>query len=152
MLLEEETYKKFGYYARDLAPKSNKSILAACDECGKIREMKKSQYRAFCRSCARKGEKHFNFGKHLSVETRRKIGKANKDKPLMKKLGRKRGRANRGRRHSEATKKRMGDALRGEKNHNYGKHLSVETRRKLSEINKGKQHSKETREKMRDGR
>jgi hypothetical protein len=34
MILEEETYKKFGYYPRDLSRRSGKRILAACDKCG----------------------------------------------------------------------------------------------------------------------
>ena len=37
MILEEETYRKFGYYPGDLKPKSNKKVLAMCDECEKVR-------------------------------------------------------------------------------------------------------------------
>ena len=54
-----------------------------------------------------KGENHFNYGKQLSEETRRKISEGNKGK---------------------RTK---------ELNHNYGKKLSEETRRKISEGMKG---------------
>lgn len=60
MILEEETYKKWGYYPRDLKPQSGKKTLAACDDCGKVRVTSKNHYYALCRSCAqkkRKGEK-----------------------------------------------------------------------------------------------
>lgn len=54
MILEEETFEKFGYYSRDLKPKSGKKIFAACDDCGKVRVLHKSGYHAFCRSCVAK--------------------------------------------------------------------------------------------------
>lgn len=54
MILEEKTYEKFGYYPSDLKPKSGKKILAACDDCGKVRELGKSYYHALCGSCATK--------------------------------------------------------------------------------------------------
>ena len=57
MILEEETYEKFGYYPRDLKFKSGKKILAACDECGKIRITSKNAYCALCKSCVRTGER-----------------------------------------------------------------------------------------------
>lgn len=56
MILEEETYKKFGYYPSDLKPKSNKKILVACDGCGKVRMITRKNYRSLCFSCARKGK------------------------------------------------------------------------------------------------
>lgn len=60
MILEEETYRKFGYYPSDWAPRSHKKILAACDECGKVRVISKGAYRSLCKSCRQKGEKsHF---------------------------------------------------------------------------------------------
>jgi hypothetical protein len=37
MILEEETYEKFGYYPSDLLPHSGKVILVACADCNKIR-------------------------------------------------------------------------------------------------------------------
>jgi endogenous inhibitor of DNA gyrase (YacG/DUF329 family) len=51
MILEEETYKRFGYFPRDLTVKSNKAILVACDDCGKIRQSSKHAYRSRCKSC-----------------------------------------------------------------------------------------------------
>lgn len=61
MILEEETYRKFGYYPRELLPHSGKKILATCDDCGKVRILFKYAYRALCPSCSCKGEKHRNW-------------------------------------------------------------------------------------------
>ena len=80
VILEEETYNRFGYYPSDLTQCSGKPILAACDDCGKIRKTAKHDYRAFCPSCVSKGNRHSNYGKHLSKETRKKISNSNKNK------------------------------------------------------------------------
>ena len=56
MILEEETFEEFGYYSSDLKHKSRKRVIAACNECGKIRVIRKQSYRAFCFSCAMKGK------------------------------------------------------------------------------------------------
>lgn len=52
MILEEETYKKFGYYPSDLPVSSHKRIIVKCDNCDKVREIAKGAYRALCKSCA----------------------------------------------------------------------------------------------------
>ena len=124
MILEEETFKEFGYYPSDLKPKSSKKILAACDGCGKIREICKYSCPDFCISCAQKGERNHAYGKHLSKETREKISKANK-----------------GRKHNELTKQKIGKAHKG-------KYVSEETKRKMSEATKGMHHSRETKKKI----
>ena len=61
MILEKETYKEFGYYSYELKPHSDKFILAACDDCGKIRTLRKNQYSSLCRSCATKGERNYGW-------------------------------------------------------------------------------------------
>ena len=62
MILEEETFKKFGYYPSDLKPKSNKRILVQCDDCGRIREIDRCNYTtSLCQSCTRKGKRHPNW-------------------------------------------------------------------------------------------
>lgn len=76
MILEEETFDKFGYYPSDLKPKSHKRILVACDDCGKIREICKDGYHDFCKPCAQKGEKNPFFGKHHTEEAKKKISEA----------------------------------------------------------------------------
>lgn len=115
MILEEETYEKFGYYPSDLKQKSNKRILVTCDECGKIREIYKKGYHDFCRSCARKGEKHYNFGKHTSEETKQKISDAQKGEKSHFY----------GKHHPKETRKKISDAKKGKK-------VTEKTRKKQS--------------------
>lgn len=52
MNLEEETYKKFGYYPNELAAQSHKYIISKCKGCGEIREIQKRHDPGFCRKCA----------------------------------------------------------------------------------------------------
>lgn len=73
MILEEETFEKFGYYPSDLTPKSRKRILAKCDGCGKIRELYRQGYHSLCKSCVKKGARHPLFGKHHSEKSKQKI-------------------------------------------------------------------------------
>ena len=61
MIDEEATFEKFGYYAKDLKQKSAKKIVAVCDDCGKVRVLRKFQHRAFCRSCSKKGANSYNW-------------------------------------------------------------------------------------------
>ena len=69
VILEEETFREFGYISSELKPKSHKEILAACDECGKVRAIQKGHYHSLCRSCS-------NRGRHPSEETRGKMREA----------------------------------------------------------------------------
>lgn len=73
MIDEEETFRRFGYYSEDLTPKSNKKIVARCDDCGKIRELKKEDYRDLCQSCSSSGKRHHLYGKFHSDETKEKM-------------------------------------------------------------------------------
>ena len=41
MILEEETFKVYGYYSWELALQSHNKILAACNDCGKVRKLQK---------------------------------------------------------------------------------------------------------------
>ena len=123
MILEEETYAKFGYYSSDLSPKSCKKIVVACDKCGIVRTITKHcNISGLCKSCCQKGKYH-------SEETKRKISESEKGKKLTEEHKRKISEAHKGERNhmfgkhlSEETKKKMGDAHRGTKNHNYGKY------------------------------
>ena len=91
MILEKETFEKFGYYPGDLKSKSQKRIIVQCDDCGEIREIGAHQYRPFCRSCAFKGVKnHFYRKKHTKI-TKQKISNANasikpEDKDILSKI------------------------------------------------------------------
>lgn len=83
-----------------------------------------------------KGENHHNFGKHLSEETRQKIGESLKGehnpmfaKHLSEETRRKLSEAKKGKQKSEEWKRKISEAHKG-------KHLSEETRRKMSESQK----------------
>ncbi len=88
------------------------------------------------------GEKNPMFGKHHSVETKQKIGGANKGKVI-----------------TTEVKQKMSVAQTGEKNHFFGKYHDDETLQKISLYRKGcigeknhffgKHHSKDTKEKIR---
>lgn len=78
MILRKETYDKFGYYPEDLKPKSDKMIIATCDNCGIIRVVRKNGYKGFYKSCVQRGEKHPNFGKKRSEETKKRISETRK--------------------------------------------------------------------------
>lgn len=51
MIYHIQTYYTYGYWPEDLKPQSNKLIIAACDNCGKIRILKKCHYKDLCQSC-----------------------------------------------------------------------------------------------------
>ena len=150
MILEEETYEKFGYYPNELKPQSHKRVLAACDGCEKIREIYQFSYHSLCNRCANKAEKSYmygrsgentpRFGQHHLEGTKQKIRNAQKGKKS----------AWFGKHHSEETKKKMGEnhadrkgeknpmfGKKGEKAPNFDKHPSEETRKKLREATKG---------------
>ena len=136
MILEKETYEKFGYYSSDLSPQSHKKILTACDDCGKIREVKKCHYRTLCISCGCKKRHHIGFwGKNHSEESKRIMRKKHKGQKS----------AMLGKYHSDAAKRKNREA-------HLGKHPSKETREKMSEAQLGRRHSEETKAKMRERR
>lgn len=58
MILEEETYKKFGYWPKDLSKTSHKKIVTRCDDCGKIREPRRENYCKLCHKCACRNEEY----------------------------------------------------------------------------------------------
>jgi hypothetical protein len=162
MILEEETFSEFGYYPGELKPHSRKKILAACDECGKVRAIKKYAYHALCNSCARRGNNHPNYGNHLSEETKKKISEAlkgNKNvirgekhpmfgKHRSEEVKKKISEANKGHHPSEETRKKLSEAKKGENHPNYGKLMSEEQKRKISESSEGKHLSEEHKRKI----
>lgn len=113
VILEEETFKEFKYYPRDLKTKSNKQIFAKCDKCGKIRITSKNGYCELCFLCAQKG-------KYLSEEDKRKMSDArigNKN-PFY------------GKHHTEETKLKISNAASGTSNLRYV-HIDKEVLREL---------------------
>lgn len=134
MILEIETFKKFGYYSNDLSPKSSKKIIVACDKCGKIREITKYNYRALCKSCIRKGKKNPNYGREFSKETKQKISDNHADF---------RGEKSSlyGKHPSKETREKMSDTwkerFKNPENHPwYGRHHSDISKEKISTSNK----------------
>ena len=63
MILEQETFESFGYYPSELTYGSIKPILAACNDCRKIRKTSKNNYRTMCPSCAKGGTRNPMFGR-----------------------------------------------------------------------------------------
>jgi G:T-mismatch repair DNA endonuclease (very short patch repair protein) len=131
VILEKETFEKFGYYPRDLTSHSGKKIIAACDDCGKIREPSRQMYRSLCFSCSRrlqKGKKAPGYGKFPSAETRKKMSIANRGekhylygKHLPEETRRKIGIAGKGRHPSEETRKKIGASRKGDKHPMFGR-------------------------------
>lgn len=157
MIDEDETKRRFGYYLDELAEHSGKKVVAICSGCGKIRELSKRRHRSLCKSCGIKGEKHYNFGKHLSEETRKKLSIAHKklDKEARMRMSENRKGEKHpmfGKHHSAKTKKKISDALKGEKNPWFGKHHNDETRKKIGAANKGKHRTDDERAKIREAR
>ena len=54
MIDEDRTMQLYGYTSNELAPKSNKKIVAVCEECGAYRVISMQGYRALCHGCAQK--------------------------------------------------------------------------------------------------
>lgn len=77
MILEDATFKAFGYYPSELKPKSHKRIIAACDDCGKVRIASKAAYHSLCISCALKGNTHL-LGYVPTEEHKAKLSEAKK--------------------------------------------------------------------------
>lgn len=119
MILEEETYEKFGYYPNDFAPHSHKPVLATCDNCGKIRQVQKRISHHLCHSCGVKrnrpdvtGENNPMFGRHHTDKTIEKMRNAN--------------RCLRGRHHSLEHCANISKALEGRKHPNWKGGISFE--------------------------
>jgi len=102
-------------------------------------------------SLSHSGEKHHNFGKHLSNQTKKKISEANKGsnhpmfgKTIPDEIKKKisisnKGRPahNKGKSPNKETRDKISNSLKGPKNHNYHRDFSKEHRAKISIANKG---------------
>jgi group I intron endonuclease len=94
-------------------------------------------------SLAKQGQPSHNKGKHLSLETKAKIGKASKGRKHTEEAKQKNRLAHLGKQHTEEWKSKMSQLFSGEGNPmygkvgelapNFGKHLSEETKRKISQ-------------------
>lgn len=96
-----------------------------CIDCGvKICEVSKR-----CRSCAKQGKHHPNYGRKFSLQHRKNISLSQKGKKLSAEHKRKIGLSGKGRKHSLISRKKMSEALLGHK-------VSIKTRKKMSIIAK----------------
>lgn len=61
MILEEATKEAYGYYSKELMPRSMKLIIVSCELCGKTRVIPKDGYHYLCLSCTQKGKNNPNW-------------------------------------------------------------------------------------------
>jgi len=111
----------------DGKPTKTKSLVE-CDDCGTKRLILKGNAirnvgSKFCRSCCRKGEKQYLFGRHHSKKTRSKMSLSAKGKIF-----------------SQETLEKLSLTKLGEKNPMFGTHHTEEFKRKLSESERGEKH------------
>lgn len=52
MILEKETFEKYGYYPTNLSKYPERKIIVKCDRCNKIREILIYNYSGLCKSCS----------------------------------------------------------------------------------------------------
>lgn len=93
------------------------------------------------------------LGVRRSLETRRKMGEAQRGRPCSAETRSKISESLKGRNReplSEEWRRKLSIALSGERHPNYGKHLSKETGRKIGEANKRRVVTEETKQKMSD--
>lgn len=88
------------------------------------------------------GDKHPMYGKQVSEETKRKLSEINTGKQLSEETKRKISKSliNLHKHHSKETKQKIAESHKGEKCYMYGKHFPEETKRKLSEAMRGEKN------------
>jgi len=95
-----------------------------------------------------RGEKSFNYGKHHSEETKKKISESHKGKKLSEEHRRKISEALKGRIITGEWKRKISEVTKGKNNPFYGKNHSEEAKRKLSKFHENKKLPEETKLKM----
>ena len=136
MILEEATFKKFGYFPDDLKRFSNKKVLVICNECNNEFEVNFSEVsRGWGKFCSTICKSNAQKGKHHSEKTKQKIRKASI-----------------GRHPTEETRQKLRKANKGEANSNFGKSPNKKTRQKLSDAGKRRFLKESEREKLRIAR
>jgi len=103
MIIEQGTYRWFGYYPKDLKPCSEKKILVFCNECGNIRIISKHGYHDLCSSCVKKE-------KYPSKKTRLRMSKSRKLRKIQPMAGK---------HHTKYTKEKMSKMHKGELHPNW---------------------------------
>ena len=116
------TLEKHNNIVSELSRGSQKFVVAICDGCEKVRDVKFRNYRDLCVQCAQA-----------------KTG-AKKSASMMGK--------NVGKVRTEETKHRISVSTSGEKNHNFGKPMTEGAKQKLREYRTGRTHTEETKANM----
>lgn len=90
---DNETFKRFGYFSKNLSRKSNKKVVAKCSLCGKNREIRYYAYRDRCHDCqasqqakemnkrCRLGKNNPFYGKIHSEKTKEILSNIRKNNP-----------------------------------------------------------------------
>jgi len=144
MIDESRTLEIYGYTSDSLSRRSEKRVIAVCEDCGKYREIGFGQYRDLCVSCAHKG-------RHHSEETRKKISEANKGRNPSADARERMRIGHTGRKHSEETKRKMSASANckcGKDAPAYGRRHTEDTKKKMSKVKKGRVVSEETKRKI----
>lgn len=151
MILEKETFERFGYYPKDLKSGSNKKILVACDKCGKIRELCKNHSCSLCHPCAMKSEivryhmSQSQKGKKSTEQQRLNLNQ--KGRKFTEEHKRKISKALKGKIRSEEHCKHIGIAKMGIPNPKCGRNMQGKNNPMF-----GKKHTKRAIEKIRVAR
>lgn len=151
MIDEERTFEIYGYVSGELKPRSNKPVVAVCEDCGKYRDVNLHDYHDLCQPCSRRGTYHSDetrkkmskahTGWKHSEETKKKISKAHIGKCFSEEHKKNISKVNIGRRHTEEAKKKMSEA-------HIGQYVSEETKQKLSKAQQGMVWPEERRRKQ----
>lgn len=151
MILEEETFKKFGYYSNKLKSQSHKIVITKCDVCGKVREQEYRYHHNLCQTCANRKSRiiKYPFLSNKMWLYQKYIVEEKSSVIIASEIGCSPSSVCRGLRMCEIPTRCYGKTCKG-------KSLSLPTRLKMSESRKRrviqpmteKHHSKETKEKM----
>lgn len=148
---ENETFKRFGYHSGKWSTNSSKLVVAVCDGCGLIREIRKRYSDKMCLKCA------CNTPARAAM-----LSRTHKDKLVSNEQKRKQSEAMTGRKQSVEHVTKRAQSLTGlkrtdEQKHNMsiaqkGRTFSEHHRRKLSASHTGLCASDETKQKMSEAR
>ena len=153
MIDENETFKRFGYVSTDWAPNSSKYVVAVCDGCGLVREIKKRYSNKMCLKCACNTPERAEMlsrthkGKVVSDEQKRKQHEKMVGRPQAESHIEKRAVAISAS-WTDERKEFQRNMMMGEGNPNYGKPMPPEARAKNSKSHTGLCASDETKQKM----
>ena len=118
------TIEKFGYDPADLSEGSNRKVIVICQDCDKVRNINRRAYQNLCHKCSLNTDEYKNkvVNRHLSQETKNKIGEANSGK----------NNGMYGKIFTDEYKEKMSKRMKGENNPNYNKFMEEEQKIQIS--------------------